>query len=300
MKILHDLIISITLVIMVTSMILTNDANALTVKRTDVSGVVLNGIYKGNLTYYGDIEEKIITQPITIKILDENKTIIQSYSIPVSDLDRANGTFIYETHLSGSYPPDNYTIEFSHGNKTIIDSWHPPHVESTVPELSNSSNQAIIKTALAIPELQNWSHDWKYVHMAFLGNNKAGTPDFKWQYAIVDLKTPPNGGLVPCDVGWEAEVTVDMTTMKVVSANYPNMTSQCHGAVVMGGGPSMSDIQTKIDTPLKQFDSGILAKNVKCNSDFQLILKSKDGSPECVKPSTYNILIERGWAKPVQ
>ncbi|MDH2908284.1 MAG: hypothetical protein PXX83_09355 [Candidatus Nitrosotalea sp.] len=51
-------------------------------------------------------------------------------------------------------------------------------------------------------------------------------------------------------------------------------------------------------SPLKQFESGIAANDVKCMSGFQLILKSEDGTPACVKSGTINVLIERGWAKP--
>lgn len=51
--------------------------------------------------------------------------------------------------------------------------------------------------------------------------------------------------------------------------------------------------------PLVQIKSGIKVQDVKCMDDFILILKSKDGSPACVKPDTSKILVERGWAKPM-
>ena len=49
-------------------------------------------------------------------------------------------------------------------------------------------------------------------------------------------------------------------------------------------------------TPLKQFKSGISAKDVQCQSGFSLVLKASDGSPACVHPSIVQILILRGWA----
>ncbi|MHB8601892.1 MAG: hypothetical protein ACYC9R_04555, partial [Nitrosotalea sp.] len=55
-------------------------------------------------------------------------------------------------------------------------------------------------------------------------------------------------------------------------------------------------VAQKSESPLQQFLSGIAAKDIKCENDLQLILKAEDGSPACVKPTTYNILIERGWA----
>ncbi|MDE1814893.1 MAG: hypothetical protein KGI05_09570, partial [Thaumarchaeota archaeon] len=51
--------------------------------------------------------------------------------------------------------------------------------------------------------------------------------------------------------------------------------------------------------PLQQFQSGIIAKDVMCKQGLQLIFKSEDDSPACAKSDTSNILIERGWAKPI-
>ncbi|HZS74328.1 MAG TPA: hypothetical protein VFA69_07485 [Candidatus Nitrosotalea sp.] len=53
---------------------------------------------------------------------------------------------------------------------------------------------------------------------------------------------------------------------------------------------------TKINSPLEQLRSGTNAEDVKCKQDLQLIFKSEDRSPICVKSATANVLIERGWA----
>ncbi len=50
-------------------------------------------------------------------------------------------------------------------------------------------------------------------------------------------------------------------------------------------------------SPLKQFKSGIAAHDVTCNKGLQLIIKSRDNSPACVKPDTASQLVQRGWAK---
>lgn len=47
--------------------------------------------------------------------------------------------------------------------------------------------------------------------------------------------------------------------------------------------------------PLKQYKTGTAAKNVVCKQEYQLIFKSEDSSPACVKPNTAQLLIERGW-----
>ncbi|MGI0046438.1 MAG: hypothetical protein ACREBB_04530 [Nitrosotalea sp.] len=49
-------------------------------------------------------------------------------------------------------------------------------------------------------------------------------------------------------------------------------------------------------SPLQQIRAGVLAQNVKCSASFNLIIKSEDGSPACVKLDTAYMLIKRGWA----
>jgi thiol-disulfide isomerase/thioredoxin len=51
-----------------------------------------------------------------------------------------------------------------------------------------------------------------------------------------------------------------------------------------------------MDYPLKQIKHGVLVHDVKCNTGFTLILKSIDGSPACVRNSSVNGLVMRGWA----
>ena len=53
------------------------------------------------------------------------------------------------------------------------------------------------------------------------------------------------------------------------------------------------------DSPLKQFQSGTASKDIKCNNGLQLVIKTKDDSPACVKPSTAITLVSWGWAKSI-
>jgi hypothetical protein len=49
-------------------------------------------------------------------------------------------------------------------------------------------------------------------------------------------------------------------------------------------------------SPLKQFQSGIKAQDVKCQPSFPtLVIKTRDGSPACLSLSTALNLVERGW-----
>lgn len=49
-------------------------------------------------------------------------------------------------------------------------------------------------------------------------------------------------------------------------------------------------------SPLKQLKHGASLDNVKCIEGLQLILKQSTGAPYCVKPSSIEKLIQRGWA----
>lgn len=52
-----------------------------------------------------------------------------------------------------------------------------------------------------------------------------------------------------------------------------------------------------LDPPLKQFKSGITTDKITCKEGLNLVIKSSDGSPACVKHETKSKLVERGWAK---
>jgi len=51
------------------------------------------------------------------------------------------------------------------------------------------------------------------------------------------------------------------------------------------------------NSPRKQIANGVLPKDVICKEPLELIFKSTDGTPACVKPETKEKLIERGWAR---
>lgn len=51
----------------------------------------------------------------------------------------------------------------------------------------------------------------------------------------------------------------------------------------------------KILSPLKQFKAGIPIEEVKCKENLQLLVKSTNGKPACVKPSTAIKLQDKGW-----
>ncbi len=52
----------------------------------------------------------------------------------------------------------------------------------------------------------------------------------------------------------------------------------------------------RIYAPLKQIKDGVSFEEIKCKRNLQLIFKSLNNSPACVKPQTAEKLMERGWA----
>src|SRR2546428_6485897 len=52
--------------------------------------------------------------------------------------------------------------------------------------------------------------------------------------------------------------------------------------------PSVMSIGSDLElqSPLKQFKSGIAANDIKCEQGLQLVIKAEDGSPACVKLDT--------------
>ena len=54
-------------------------------------------------------------------------------------------------------------------------------------------------------------------------------------------------------------------------------------------------VMTKIKSPKKQMAEGVEASAVVCNEGLNLIIKTSTGSAACVKSSSVETLIARGW-----
>ncbi|HEU5221844.1 MAG TPA: hypothetical protein VFU58_07265 [Candidatus Nitrosotalea sp.] len=76
-------------------------------------------------------------------------------------------------------------------------------------------------------------------------------------------------------------------------------TDRCMGCPLeTGTKPKCCDpyVPIPIQTPLKQFHSGIKPEYVKCSQNLHLIIKAEDGSFACVTIETGKNLAMRGWA----
>ncbi|MFQ5573719.1 MAG: hypothetical protein ACE5EJ_05670, partial [Nitrosopumilaceae archaeon] len=48
--------------------------------------------------------------------------------------------------------------------------------------------------------------------------------------------------------------------------------------------------------PLKQYNEGISIEKIRCKQGFELVLKTSNNHPACVKESSIDKLLKRGWA----
>ncbi|MGQ0771602.1 MAG: hypothetical protein ACT4NT_02350 [Nitrososphaerota archaeon] len=55
----------------------------------------------------------------------------------------------------------------------------------------------------------------------------------------------------------------------------------------------------QIDSPLKQFKSGVPVDQIQCKDRFVVAIKTSNNNPTCVKQETLQKLRERGWAEPL-
>jgi plastocyanin len=60
---------------------------------------------------------------------------------------------------------------------------------------------------------------------------------------------------------------------------------------------NQSDASEIVLSPLKQMKKGIMAKDVQCQTGYDLILKTSKEMGACVKPSSFPVLVQRGWGQ---
>jgi len=87
---------------------------------------------------------------------------------------------------------------------------------------------------------------------------------------------------------------VEFAFTTVLSAGHPmrgeNVSEQCIKETVDSNYQN-----TKFLSPRKQIQHKIIPSQIICNQGLELVAKASDFSPACVKPSSIEKLIERGW-----
>lgn len=85
--------------------------------------------------------------------------------------------------------------------------------------------------------------------------------------------------------------------------SYPNLTVGAKSVLTLAiflalftSSFSYSFAEQILPTPLHQIKKGTSPQDVHCKADLELVFKSTDGSPACVKIFTKDKLVQRGWA----
>jgi hypothetical protein len=96
-----------------------------------------------------------------------------------------------------------------------------------------------------------------------------------------------NGNLIPTFSDDQKKVLLDL------QANYSF--TICPFAKQSSIPAQLGAASYNIPDPLKQFRSGVPAKNIKCQSSLELVINAEDGTPACVTPDGAITLAQRGW-----
>ena len=89
----------------------------------------------------------------------------------------------------------------------------------------------------------------------------------------------------------EVDAIIDLTYEKVKDWQVDNVSNEPIHPTITLGYVSKSTIQS----PLKQFKSGVAVKDIQCKQGLQLVIKADDGSPACMKESSIVRLEAYHW-----
>ncbi|HYL72548.1 MAG TPA: hypothetical protein VES63_00075 [Candidatus Acidoferrum sp.] len=78
--------------------------------------------------------------------------------------------------------------------------------------------------------------------------------------------------------------------INVTDWTYPKLLSE-----IMTG----SNVRSSLESPLKQFKSGVAANNVICRSNMQLLIQNQENLPICAKLGSVSSLLHRDWSYPI-
>jgi len=110
---------------------------------------------------------------------------------------------------------------------------------------------------------------------------------------VTDIETGPDGYLYVTSM-----VLSDLPGWWKWALNFDNPLEEqgpMSGVILRIVPSSIFNELEKIPSPREQVENGFLPNSVICNKGLELILKSENYSPGCVKPTTAKKLIERGW-----
>lgn len=131
----------------------------------------------------------------------------------------------------------------------------------------------------------------KYAKDFGLGNWMVTTRNFENNLCIMNIYWQAEADTVEyfCKVPF-AELT--NSDWKIYSHPLLDMEKNC--SVIKKNSLLQKDVNYVL-SPKKQLKLGLDHQEISCKDDRDLVFKSRDNSPACVKPSTAQKLVERGW-----
>lgn len=113
----------------------------------------------------------------------------------------------------------------------------------------------------------------------------------KDQQDQINLNTYDNNTVTVFD-----KYQIQLIDVKPYPVTTEEIKSQDYVAVLKVTKTDKIQMPDTILSPLKQLKSGISADKIQCREGFQIITKSTDKSPACVRPQSVAALLVRGWS----
>lgn len=167
---------------------------------------------------------------------------------------------------------------------------------------NSTALDAAIKLATSDPQFQSLVKGYNYTFSSDfeesgpLSTGGIGLTDHGFAFELY------SGPVNPGKAVKVVEVLEDPALVKILNVtSYPAVYN--YGPMIPSATPisppGSNPQNNTVLSPLTQFKQGVLAQDVKCYSNFQLIFKTEDGSPACVTPDSATKLVQRGWAKEI-
>jgi hypothetical protein len=208
----------------------------------------------------------IITIFTTILVVASNNAVFADNSASYGGL-----TGYRQAHFQGNH--GSYPIWYKLTNATVVSTILDLPAKALLFEINTTSNgQLIVQLPRTIIDSKNGSED---------------VPYFASVYDIRSLGGPTK--ISPEEINnndlriLEINFTKDITEIEIAGTFF---VEKYHYAAPN----SISSL-----SPLRQYETGLAANDVKCIQGLQLVIKAEDNSPACVKPDTGTKLVKRGW-----
>jgi len=242
-----------------------SDSDKKGIEITAYETAVNSGIFKGTVT----ISEGQSTQD-TIHVSDGDTLWARYASTTPWSLDTTNHGVITTAFVGASCPP---LERVSVSGIQVVDK------EGNEQKIILAGKQIQIRSELANPTIRNQT----FAYIVQIWDKDKITESFSWLSGMLlpSQRFSPGVSWTPYKAG---NYTVNVFAWQ--SINNPNALSP----------PISTDLA--VWPSLSAYTRSTIrnSENLQCQSGYELVIKSSNNSPACVKPQTAQKLVERGWA----